>query len=103
MGRPFSALEYEQYFWYVHLMAQTFEDVFRFFPAAENWRWTAEEQFRLHCGFFRGDDYKPELYSPLFQEIVTGVLADIPEKDCYRIEIDFERVNPPVRERGDAP
>ncbi|MGI9365565.1 MAG: hypothetical protein ACR2O8_10315 [Rhizobiaceae bacterium] len=93
LGRKFTPTEYEQYFWYVNVMSQTFEEVFAFVPEVDNWNWIAREQFRLHCGFFHGGEYLPELYSSRFQSVVSEVLAKYPEKDCYIAEFSLPEAN----------
>jgi len=71
-----TALEYEGYYWYMQIMSQTFEQVFRFVPDQQNWNATAVLQFRLHCGFFTGDDYAAELHSEHFQSLVQQAIRE---------------------------
>lgn len=82
LGRPFTDAEYEQYFWYVTLMVQSFEEIFAHVPNEPRWEHVAREQFRLHCGFFSGDEYIPELYSDRFNTILQSVLDEQPEGAC---------------------
>ena len=99
VDREFTALEYEKYFWYANIMSQTFERVFQYAPDQEQWNWIAREQFRLHCGFYSGDDYDPELYSERFRELVASTLADIPDSECYVVNFTMPW-DEPTRERS---
>lgn len=82
LGRPYTDAEYEQYFWYVTLMVQSFEEIFAHVPNEPRWEYVAREQFRVHCGFFRGDDFIPELYSDTFRSILEDVLTNLPDDQC---------------------
>lgn len=82
LGRPYTDAEYEQYFWYVTLMVQSFEEIFAHVPNEPRWEFIAREQFRVHCGFFRSDEFIPELYSDEFKSILEGVLNSLAEDEC---------------------
>lgn len=82
LERPFTSLEYEQYFWYVNFMSQTFEEVFAYVPEVDAWVDLAETQIALHCAFFDSDEYVPELYSQRFQDTVARIIAENPMGAC---------------------
>jgi hypothetical protein len=75
-GTDLTALEYEGYYWYIQIMSQTFEQVFRFVPEQKNWNATAVLQFRLHCGYFAGDEYLAELHTQRFQSLVQEAIVE---------------------------
>lgn len=82
LDREYNDLEAEQYFWYMTLMNETFEQVLAHVPSVEAWIDLAYVQIDLHCIFYYSDEYIPELYSKEFQDLVDEVKADLPLKDC---------------------
>ena len=81
-NRPLNAQEQEQYFWYISLMNETFEEVFAHVPDLEAWTDLAEVQIGAHCAFFQGADYVPALYSERFQNLVIQTLGTNPLGAC---------------------
>ena len=76
LERDFDDVEAEEYFWYVQLMSQTFEEVFAHVPEVDAWIDLAEVQLTLHCRFFASENYVADLYSAQFQETIAKILAE---------------------------
>ena len=75
----YSMLEEEQYFWYVTLMTETFEQVLAHVPNIDSWIDLVQQQVDMHCAFYSSEDFVPDLYSLHLQEIVDETLSGI---DC---------------------
>ena len=69
----------EQYFWYVTLMTETFEQVLAYVPNIDAWIDLLELQVDIHCEYYSSDGFQPQLYSQRLQEVVDKVLA---QGDC---------------------
>ena len=74
--------QYEIYFWYVNIMNQTFEEVLAVVDVNPAWEFTVKDQIAIHCLFYEGPDYQPELYSSRLQALVENVLALPGNADC---------------------